>query len=297
MTTALVVDDIGLHRRVAGEALKRDPELGVRYASNGLAAMAAISRDTPDLVITDLEMPKMNGLELVGEIRRRHPSLPVILMTPYGSERTAVEALRRGAASFVAKRDVTKKLRQTVKQVLAATAPVHRDQRPFRQLAQAELTFRLGNDPAAIPPLVSYLQEHLASVGVCDRIGQIRTGIALEGALTNALYHGNLEAGAELHEDGGSAYYQLGEERRSLPPYRDRHIHVVAKLTSSEAVFIIRDEGPGFDPTALPDPADPGNIEKSTGRGLLLVHTFMDEVKLNELGNEIKLIRRRRDRN
>ena len=59
-------------------------------------------------------------------------------------------------------------------------------------------------------------------------------------------------------------------------------------------MFVIRDEGPGFDVTTLPDPTDPENLLKPSGRGLLLIRTFMDEATHNATGNEITLVRRRR---
>ena len=64
-------------------------------------------------------------------------------------------------------------------------------------------------------------------------------------------------------------------------------------MSSGAASFIIRDEGPGFDPSKLPDPTDARNLGKPSGRGLLLIRTFMDEVGYNPSGNEIRLIKRR----
>ena len=55
---------------------------------------------------------------------------------------------------------------------------------------------------------------------------------------------------------------------------------------------MIRDEGPGFDPDGLPDPTDPENLTKASGRGVLLIRTFMDEVRFNDTGNEITMIKR-----
>ncbi|HEY1379785.1 MAG TPA: ATP-binding protein [Gemmataceae bacterium] len=54
----------------------------------------------------------------------------------------------------------------------------------------------------------------------------------------------------------------------------------------------MRDEGPGFDPATLPDPLDPANLERASGRGLLLIRTFMTEVRHNDRGNEITLVLR-----
>jgi anti-sigma regulatory factor (Ser/Thr protein kinase) len=54
----------------------------------------------------------------------------------------------------------------------------------------------------------------------------------------------------------------------------------------------VRDEGPGFDPGGLPDPTDPANLERPCGRGLLLMKTFMDEVRYNDRGNEVTMRKR-----
>jgi len=66
------------------------------------------------------------------------------------------------------------------------------------------------------------------------------------------------------------------------------------KLSPQEAVFVISDGGAGFDPAALPDPTDPANIAKVSGRGILLMRAFMDEVRFRKLnpGTEITLIKR-----
>jgi anti-sigma regulatory factor (Ser/Thr protein kinase) len=56
--------------------------------------------------------------------------------------------------------------------------------------------------------------------------------------------------------------------------------------------YVIRDEGPGFDPTKLPDPTDPVNLERPCGRGLLLMRTFMDAVKYNKTGNQVTMSKR-----
>ena len=66
-----------------------------------------------------------------------------------------------------------------------------------------------------------------------------------------------------------------------------------ARITRYEAAFAIRDEGAGFDPDALPDPTDPANIEKTSGRGIFLMRAFMDEVLYNDVGNAVVLVKRR----
>jgi anti-sigma regulatory factor (Ser/Thr protein kinase) len=60
-------------------------------------------------------------------------------------------------------------------------------------------------------------------------------------------------------------------------------------LTSESAQFKIRDEGPGFDPQTLPDPTDPEYLERPSGRGVLLMKSFMDKVTYNDSGNEVTM--------
>ncbi|MBV8232668.1 MAG: ATP-binding protein [Planctomycetaceae bacterium] len=68
---------------------------------------------------------------------------------------------------------------------------------------------------------------------------------------------------------------------------------VHARLSRSEAIYVIRDEGPGFDPATVPDPTDPAHFETPSGRGLLLIRAFMDVVIHNPTGNQVTLIKRR----
>ena len=116
--------------------------------------------------------------------------------------------------------------------------------------------------------------------------------IALHEALVNAIQHGNLELSSDLRQEDERAFQDLGEQRRRQPPYKDRRVRVRATLSRSEAVYVIEDEGPGFDPSTLPDPTDPANLERVGGRGLMLIRTFMDEVEHNQTGNRITLRKR-----
>jgi len=94
------------------------------------------------------------------------------------------------------------------------------------------------------------------------------------------------------HADG-DGYQELIAQRRRQPPYHYWRVQVRARVSRSEAVYGIRDEGPGFDPAALPDPTAPDNLERVSGRGLLLIRSFMDEVSHNAPGNQITMVKRR----
>ena len=293
MPKALIVDDSPAERHLAGTILEEGDGLTVRYASEGLEALAVIEQEPPDVVITDLRMPRMGGLDLVKEIRTRHNRVPVILMTSFGSEDIAAEALRRGAASYVPKRNLMTDLRGTVERVIASATRAHRAQAAYSCLEQTESHFVLHSDSHMIGVLVGHLQECIVPMGLTDEAGCTQIGIALEEAIRNAVYHGNLEVSSDLREDGENAYEALAEERRAQEPYRDRRAYVTARVSPSEATYTIRDEGSGFDPAALPDPTDPNNLDKVSGRGLLLMRTFMNEVSFSETGNQVTMVKRR----
>ena len=107
------------------------------------------------------------------------------------------------------------------------------------------------------------------------------------------MYHGNLEVSSQLKQEDEASFHRLIAERRQQPPYRDRRLRVAVQMTAERASFAVEDEGPGFDPKTLPDPTDPANLDSVGGRGLLLIRTFMDEVRFNAAGNRIALVKRR----
>lgn len=294
MVTALVVDDSAMDRRLAGTLLKR-AGLEPIYAENGAAALAAIEASPPDIVVTDMQMPEMDGLELVQEIRARGAHVPVILMTAHGSEELAVKALQRGAASYVPKRSLAHDLAGTVQNVLELARAGRASLRVLECLDRIETRFVLDNDVSAIPLIVGHLESDLTRLALCDETALLQIGVALREALVNAIYHGNLELSSELREiDGGKPWQELAEQRRNEPPYRIRRVRVLARVTRTEVTYVISDEGPGFDPSGLPDPTDPAQLERVSGRGLLLIRTFMEEVTHNERGNEITMIKQLR---
>ncbi len=293
MATVVVVDDNPVDRHLAGTLLAKQPDMQVVFAANGREALALLDQSQPDLVLTDLHMPEMDGLELTVKIRKDFPLVPVILMTAFGSEEIAIQALQKGAASYVPKRVLAQNLAETVDTVLAMARATQDQERLLECMTQTEEQFLLDNDPTLIPPLIGYLQDNITRLKLCDEIGRIRVSIALQEALLNAMHHGNLEISSEMREKDERAFHSLVEQRRREKPYRSRRVRVIARESPREAVYIIRDEGPGFDPSRLPDPTDPANLEKVSGRGLLLIRTFMDQVKHNNSGNEITMIKYR----
>ena len=100
--TVLVVDDSPIDARIA-MSIAEGAGLVTRRAKDGKEALEMIAAREPTLVLTDLMMPRLDGLELVDRIGDRYPHIPVILMTSTGSQEVALEALRIGASGYVPK--------------------------------------------------------------------------------------------------------------------------------------------------------------------------------------------------
>ena len=98
----LVVDDEQSLRKVLAATLQREG-YEVQVAVDGEEALAALDRDGADVVVTDLVMPKMDGLSLLRKVVARHPDVPVIVVTAHGRVDSAVEAMKAGAFDFVTK--------------------------------------------------------------------------------------------------------------------------------------------------------------------------------------------------
>lgn len=293
MATVLVVDDSPIDRQLVGGLLRQDTDWAVEFAEDGSRALEIIRTMPPDLVITDMHMPGVNGLELVATIRKGYAQIPVILMTGKGSEEIAVEALHAGAASYVPKRALAASLIETSRRVLAV---LQDDRHRAELLNRVELRteqYQVENDVNLLLSLSRHLQQMLGDAWGIDRTDRLRSGTAFEEALLNALYHGNLEVSSDLKEIDHTAFYKLVEERRNSSPWRDRRIHVQVRLTAQDVEVSIRDEGPGFDPSKLPDPTDPENLDRPCGRGVMLMRAFMDDVCYNAQGNEVTLKRNR----
>jgi len=294
MSYLLVVDDSLVDRQLAGRLLESRTEHHVEYASNGLDALEVLESRLPLAVVTDLQMPEMDGMQLVQAVRRRFPTVPVIVITGHGSEEIALQALMYGAADYVPKSKLASELPESVEGVLAIATGDRPHQRLSHCLRYQEVQYELENDFLLIPPLVDQLQHAARDLMLVDETESVRLAKAIAEALTNAVYHGNLELTAEQIEAAAesSSSDDTIALRRKQPPYCERHVYLRAVISAREARFTIRDQGPGFDVNQVPDvQADPSHLSRSSNRGLVLIRMFMDEVSFNPAGNEITMVK------
>lgn len=127
--------------------------------------------------------------------------------------------------------------------------------------------YEFSSDLGEVRLLQDRLEAALAVAGWTEH-EQFAIKLAVEEAVVNAIKHGN-----------------------QLDP--DKRVRVGHTVTAQRFDIRIEDEGPGFNPSDVPDPTDPGNIERPCGRGLLLINGFMDEVRYHGRGNVVVMTKLR----
>ncbi|MCB2187274.1 MAG: response regulator [Deltaproteobacteria bacterium] len=264
----LVADDEEPVRALLERFLQRQG-YEVTLAGNGKEALKAFQEAPYDLVLTDLRMPGMSGLQLLKAIKDVNRRVPVVLISGYGQVETVVEALKHGAENFLAKPLRMDDLRRVVEQSLqlASLGRVPPPAMPFlEQVTHLEVT----SHPDHIAAVVNQVACSAVAVGFCRHDLDSNLKLALVEAATNSMEHGN-----------------------QWDPVKK--LAVTCRLTPGRLAVTFRDQGPGFDHQEVADPTSPENLTVERGRGVFLMYAIMDQVSYNESGNEVTLIKRRSD--
>ena len=145
---------------------------------------------------------------------------------------------------------------------------VRRSPAPEAEGAATLVTLRIPSDIGCVEEAVELVTRHCLAGHRATRTIRFRLQVVLSEALANAILRGN---------------------RESL----DKWVDVRAELLADMIRVYVTDEGPGFDPGAIPEPVQPDQLDESGGRGLFLIRKLVDRVQFNEQGNSICMILRR----
>jgi serine/threonine-protein kinase RsbW len=145
---------------------------------------------------------------------------------------------------------------------------VRRSPAPDAEGAATLVTLRLPSDIGCIEEAVELVTRHCLAGHQATRTIRFRLQVVLSEALANAIVRGNREA-------------------------RDKWVDIRAELRTDVIRVYVTDEGPGFDPSTIPEPIQPDQIDEAGGRGLFLIRHLVDAVQFNEQGNSICMILRR----
>ena len=150
MATILIVDDEQGMREFLTVLLEKQGHHVIATA-DGEQALELVAHQPPDLVISDVRMPKVDGIGLLTGIREKHPHLPIIMMTAYASSDSTIQAMRLGADDYITKPFRIDEIRLVVEKALAKRLAKQRDQTAQpAMLEEAQLTGIIGRSPKMI---------------------------------------------------------------------------------------------------------------------------------------------------
>ena len=169
-TTVLVVDDSAFDRHLVGQLLEALPDIKLTYASNGREGLAVIERDNPAIILTDLIMPDMEGLELVQKVRAQHPQY---LGDPGDGLRQRRDRHAGPAGrcfQLYSQEAAGSRPGPTLRQVLSIAATTRERRRILRCMVRRETAFVLNSDPDLILPLIKLIHEEIEGLSICDPV-------------------------------------------------------------------------------------------------------------------------------
>jgi DNA-binding response OmpR family regulator len=288
----LIADDQEALRSLLSRMLLREGFEPIE-ADDGERAIELYRSLSPSLVISDIMMPKMDGLTLLTEIKKIDPSTAVILMTGHGNEEILLKALQGGATNFFKKpfnvrgmiREIHKIFQYKVEEVKSYFYS------PYLVSETKEFVLTTGNPQ--YHPIVNQITLQLPCLLADSEILNLKIGI--EEMLTNAIEHGNLGI-SFLEKKAAIEKGKLGElfaDRLREGRNADKRVYISSTLTSELFTIRIRDEGGGFDWRNLPELL-PENLFSYSGRGIFLTKIYFDELDYNEPGNEVTLLKRKK---
>lgn len=296
MASILLVDDSQTHTLMMRRILE-DGSHTVTCVCDGQQALESLRTSVPDLVVTDLQMPVVDGVQLVTDIANQYPSLPSIVVTAKGSESLAVDALAKGAANFVPKSTLSKLLLRVVRQTIQFSRVI-RSVRPSNvQSARHEWTVTLRPDPEEIEPTAWMVIQALAWSGRLNSTDLVRMGTAVASCLFNAMCFGNLQIPDEetivsrILSDDPTGIDDL-RARAKTEPFCDLSTTLKISIGTDDTRILIRHSGRGRATRLTPAPGTPESFEREQCRGLMLISSFMDDVILRSDASEVVMVKK-----
>lgn len=265
----LVVDDEEDVRETLSEMIK---ELGyqVVVAENGKEALERIKTEKVDLIITDLSMPKMNGLELIVTSKRINPNIPIGVISAFGNVENTTYALTRGAFSFIAKpfkMPQVKELIRKGKQLRELSLGTY----ALMEWVQSRTEMDFPSEPSLFPSAILFAVKECQWRGIEDETRLENVAICLEELLSNAFIHGNRKD-------------------------KDKRIKVKMAFDAEKFVLSVKDEGEGFDGENYLEKIREEQPSMPEKRGLFIVDLLMEELRFSKKGNEVTAVIYRDDR-
>jgi CheY-like chemotaxis protein len=262
----------------------------VETAENGEVGLQKFKSFEPDIILTDILMPKKNGLELLSDIRRLNNDAIVIMVTAFGSADFTLQALRLRANDYIIKPFKPKQLVEYLKKYENFIKNRTLEQDLLGNFLKRDYVLEFGNHLDLVNRLADRLMlETNRAIAKESRLG---VHLGLVEMITNAIEHGNLEIDfdmkSEALEGNINAWPDLLKKQLNNEELSKRKVLIEFAMNQEYCEWIITDEGKGFDWKNRPDPDDPEMLLAANGRGITLTSMQFEEMEYNEAGNKVR---------
>ena len=290
MKKILVVDDDDTMRRLL-ERVLRDADFEVLTAADGRQGWEVFEEEKPFLVFSDVEMPKMDGLELLKKIKKSSPQTIVVVMTSYSSEDRVIAVLKLGGDNYLKKPFEISEINSLANRYREFSE----EKDLFRQAAgrvdHLHLNLTLENNLGIASSASKFLVRQIEPFLFDEDLTSIRLG--LFEMLLNAIEHGNLQIDYESKSEAlhKNEFLKLFEQRRKDPNFINRRVFVDMEVDQGACRVDIRDQGSGFDWRRWISRRNSDSVLAAHGRGIMMTQLYFDKIFYNEAGNHVTLIK------
>ena len=256
----LIIDDVEEIRISLSKIVE---QLGVvpLTASNGLEALDLLQSEKIDLIITDLMMPEMDGLQFIVQSRKLNPRIPIAVISGYADIKNATFALTRGAFNFITKPFTIKEVENVIRKGLRLRELSLGTDRLLKTIRnRTDIT--IPSFTHLLPSVSFYVLKECQWRGIDNENLLNNISVCIDETLTNALTHGN---------EGNP----------------DKTIAITLQFDTKKFTFTIQDEGNGFDVKEFDRQIKQNAIDIPNKRGLFIVEYLADEISFNDKGNEV----------
>ncbi|MFZ5517550.1 MAG: response regulator [Candidatus Zhuqueibacterota bacterium] len=289
--TILVVDDEEMIRLLIQRTLAKFSTYKIVCAGNGKEALELYRQFKPICVFSDIIMPVMDGLTFLEKLKELDPGANVVLLSGYGTEEMIIRALRAGALNYLKKPVNIEELILITKKIVTLYHEEQQKKITVVPVKQERKLLSVDNNIYEISGVINQLLQCASNICKPASLTGLKTG--LYEMIINAIEHGNLDITFEekSHALDQDAYNDLLEARFNNPDYQKRKVIIDYEMDDEKLRFTIRDQGKGFDWESVTYEDDMETLSRPHGRGILMTRFYFDEVKFNESGNEVTLIK------
>lgn len=243
--------------------LASDGETGLELFQQGI-----VEGKPFDIVMTDVVMPGMSGLDLLEKVKSLNRDAIVVVLTSDANVETAIEALNLGANNFLHKPPNSEEILNVLWRA-AKQREIFLENEELNPFTERTIHIEIPSQLKFIKGIAHNIIADAKLMGYDEADLYDKIPVTIDEAVTNAIKHGN-----KFQED--------------------KKVYIDIQIDTERIKIVVADEGEGFDVKSVPDPTDPMNFLKPSGRGILFMSIGMDDVRYNQKGNILTLIKYRK---